>query len=104
MNGLTTKNTREDSDTADFHRNGKMKAKKTLKGKDFFGALKGWEIDTQKFKDDLRRDEKKSWGRKFGSEKKRKKSNVLKEMFGTAKFKEPTDKMMKEIDKLLYND
>lgn len=30
--------------------------------------------------------------------------NVLKEVFGTFKFKEPTDKMMKDIDNLLYND
>lgn len=32
------------------------------------------------------------------------KNNVLKEMFGTFKFKEPVEKIMKESDKLLYND
>ena len=30
--------------------------------------------------------------------------NVLKETFGTAKFKKSTEQMMKETDKALYND
>ena len=34
----------------------------------------------------------------------RKKTNVLRETFGTAKIKKPTDQMMSEIDKLLYDD
>ena len=29
--------------------------------------------------------------------------NILKETFGTLKFKKPTEQMMKEIDKELYN-
>lgn len=31
-------------------------------------------------------------------------SNVLKKTFGTAKFKKSTEEMMKETDRLLYND
>lgn len=34
----------------------------------------------------------------------RKKSNVIKETFGTLKFKESTDKILKEIDKDLWHD
>ena len=30
--------------------------------------------------------------------------NVLKETFGTLKFKKSTEQMMKELDKELYND
>lgn len=33
-----------------------------------------------------------------------KKHNVLKEMFGTFKFDQPVEKIMKEINKELYND
>jgi len=32
------------------------------------------------------------------------KENVLKEIFGTFKFKKSTDKIMREIDKELYNE
>ena len=32
------------------------------------------------------------------------KDNVLKEMFGTFKFKKPVEKLMKEVDKELHND
>lgn len=32
------------------------------------------------------------------------KKNVLKETFGTAKFDKPTDRIMKEIDRMLYNE
>ncbi len=34
----------------------------------------------------------------------KKKSNVLKETFGTFKFKKPVEQMMKEIDEELYDD
>jgi len=33
-----------------------------------------------------------------------KRGSVLREVFGTLKFDEPTKKMMKEIDKLMYNE
>lgn len=36
--------------------------------------------------------------------KKKKKGNTLRETFGTIKFKESTEKMMKEMDKELYNE
>ena len=32
------------------------------------------------------------------------KNNVLREMFGTFKFKKPTEELIKEIDKELYDD
>jgi len=32
------------------------------------------------------------------------KNNVLREMFGTMKFKKPTKQLMNEIDKELYNE
>ena len=35
---------------------------------------------------------------------KKEKSNVLREMFGTFKFKKSTEEMMKETDKELYNE
>lgn len=35
---------------------------------------------------------------------KKDKGNVLREMFGTFKFKRPVDEIMKEVDKDLYND
>lgn len=35
---------------------------------------------------------------------KKNKSNILRETFGTFKFKKTTDQMMREIDKELYND
>ena len=34
----------------------------------------------------------------------KKKSNVLKETFGTFKFKKPVEQMMREIDEELYDD
>ena len=34
----------------------------------------------------------------------RRKTNILKETFGTAKFKKSTEQMLKESDRLLYND
>lgn len=34
----------------------------------------------------------------------RRKDNVLREMFGTHKFKKPVEELMKEVDKELYND
>ena len=36
--------------------------------------------------------------------KKRQKSNVLKETFGTLKFKKSVEQMMKETDRELYNE
>ncbi|MBI2598523.1 MAG: hypothetical protein HYW50_04980 [Candidatus Diapherotrites archaeon] len=33
-----------------------------------------------------------------------KKSNVLRETFGSLKFRKPTEKLLKEIDKELWND
>lgn len=35
---------------------------------------------------------------------KKKKKNVLRETFGTLKFKKSTEQMMREIDRELYND
>lgn len=35
---------------------------------------------------------------------KKEKNNVLKEMFGTHKFSKPIKKLMKEVDRELYND
>ncbi len=32
------------------------------------------------------------------------KDNVLREMFGTFKFKEPVERLMKEVDNELYNE
>lgn len=34
--------------------------------KEVFGALREWKINTQKVKDDLRREEKEAWKRKWG--------------------------------------
>ena len=42
----------------------KVRSKNTIK--DLFGSLKVWKIDTQKMKDEIRKEEEEVYKRKFG--------------------------------------